>query len=120
MYFDARNGNPGAEDNRVLVYVFRKRDNASMGFIDIPKTGRKSVSYTNQLCVIASTETVQITYATNIFLDPVDFSDPGGYYMVWDRCCRNGTITNIKSPGDAGSLVEQQNFKVYPGFPGNN
>ncbi|MCF2446482.1 gliding motility-associated C-terminal domain-containing protein [Dyadobacter sp. CY345] len=104
LYFDALNGNPGAEDNQVVVYVFRKRDNASIGFVEIPKIERKSVSYTNQLCVISSTETIQITYATDIFLDASDFSDPEGYYIVWDRCCRNGTITNIKSPGDAGSL----------------
>ena len=104
MYFDALNGNPGAEDNQVAVYVFRKRDNAAMGFVRLPKIERKSVSYTNPLCGIASTETIQITYATDIRLENVDFSDSGGYYMVWDRCCRNGTITNIKSPGDAGSL----------------
>ena len=104
MYFDALNGDPGAEDNQVAVYIFRKRDNAAMGFVRIPKIGRKSVSYTNPLCGIASTETIQITYATDILLETSDFGDPGGYYMVWDRCCRNGTITNIKSPGDAGSL----------------
>jgi len=116
MYFDALNGNPGAEDINVRIYVFRKRDNFLMGFIQAPKIGRKSVSYTNPACGIASTETIQITYGTDVILSPENFSDPGGYYMVWDRCCRNGTITNIKSPGDAGSLF----YLEFPPVVKNN
>ena len=116
MYFDALNGNPGAEDGFVNIYVFRKRDNASMGFVRAPKIGRKSVSYTNPLCGIASTETIQITYGIDLRLETVNFNDPGGYYMVWDRCCRNGTITNIKSPGDAGSLF----YLEFPPISKNN
>jgi gliding motility-associated-like protein len=104
MYFDARNGNPGAEDEFVNIYVFRKRDNAAMAAVQVPKIGRKSVSYTNPLCGIASTETIMITYALDVRAESASFNDPGGYYIVWDRCCRNGTITNLKSPGDAGSL----------------
>ena len=37
MYFDAINGNPGAEDPTVFIYVFRKRDNAAIGFLEAPK-----------------------------------------------------------------------------------
>lgn len=116
MYFDALNGNPGAEDSFVNIYVFRKRDNAAMASVQVPKIGRKSVSYTNPLCGIASTETIMITYAMDVRAESANFDDPGGYYMVWDRCCRNGTITNIKSPGDAGSLF----YLEFPPIRRNN
>jgi gliding motility-associated-like protein len=104
MYFDALNGNPDAEDNATNIYVFRKRDNAAIGYVQASKVERKSVSYTNPACGIANLQTYQITYSIDIRLEANVFSDPQGYYMVWDRCCRNGTVTNIKAPGDAGSL----------------
>jgi gliding motility-associated-like protein len=104
MYFDALNGNSGAEDNETNIFVFRKRDNTAIGYVQVPKVERKSVSYTNPQCGIANLQTYQITYSVDVRLDPSLFNDPQGYYMIWDRCCRNGTITNIKDPGDAGSL----------------
>jgi gliding motility-associated-like protein len=116
MYFDALNGNPGAEDQFVNIYVFRKRDNAAIGYLQAPKIERKSVTYTNPLCGISSLETYMITYSATLRLEPADFSDPQGYYMVWDRCCRNGTITNIKNPGDAGSLF----YLEFPPLVKNN
>jgi gliding motility-associated-like protein len=116
MYFDAINGNPGAEDPTAVIYVFRKRDNASMGYLQAPKIERKSVNYTNPTCGISSLETYMITYASDVILNINDFNDPQGYYMIWDRCCRNGTITNIKDPGDAGSLF----YLEFPPLVRNN
>lgn len=116
MYFDAINGNPGAEDQFVNIYVFRKRDNASVGYLQAPKIERKLVNYTNPVCGISSLETIMITYGSDLRLEEATFNDPQGYYMVWDRCCRNGTITNIKAPGDAGSLF----YLEFPPITKNN
>ncbi len=104
LYFDAINGNPDAEDPFVTVYIFRKRDNTLITPVQIPKVERNSVNYINPVCGISSLKTNVITYALDVTATSNDFNDPQGYYIVWDRCCRNGTITNIKSPGDAGSL----------------
>jgi gliding motility-associated-like protein len=104
MYFDALNGNPGAEDGAANLYIFRKRDNAAIGYIPVPKVERKSVTYSNPECGIANLETYMITYSADVRLESSLFDDAQGYYMIWDRCCRNGTITNIQAPGDAGSL----------------
>ena len=57
-----------------------------------------------------------ITYSSDVLLESSAFNDPGGYYMVWDRCCRNGAITNIKSPGTAGSLF----YLEFPPIIKNN
>lgn len=37
-------------------------------------------------------------YVTNVTLA----NNPNGYYLVWERCCRNGTIQNITNPGNVG------------------
>ncbi|CAG4997758.1 hypothetical protein DYBT9275_01845 [Dyadobacter sp. CECT 9275] len=116
MYFDALNGNPGAEDAYVNIYVFRKRDNAAVGYVQAPKIERKSVTYSNPTCGISTLQTYMITYAIDARLEISAFSDPQGYYMVWDRCCRNGTITNIQAPGDAGSIF----YLEFPPIVKNN
>ena len=30
--------------------------------------------------------------------------NPGGYYLAWERCCRNAIITNIENPDDQGMV----------------
>ncbi|MCH8903354.1 MAG: T9SS type A sorting domain-containing protein [Bacteroidetes bacterium] len=40
-------------------------------------------------------------YSRNIFMPPV----PGGYYVVWQKCCRNSTIINIPNPLIVGTTV---------------
>ena len=35
----------------------------------------------------------------------VDFPDnPNGYYLTWERCCRNDVIDNINNPGSVGMV----------------
>ncbi len=104
MYFDALNGNPGAEDEFANIFIFRKRDNVLMASVQTPKIERKSITYANPVCGISTLQTYMITYALDVRLEVTAFSDEEGYYMIWDRCCRNNSITNIKNPGDAGSL----------------
>jgi gliding motility-associated-like protein len=38
-------------------------------------------------------------YVTNQYLPPIQ----GGYYLVYQRCCRNGTIVNLANPGAQGA-----------------
>lgn len=116
MYFDAINGNPGAEDQAVYIYIFRKRDNQLLDRLEVPKIGRNLVNYTNPSCVISSAKTIEVTYALDVQVLTAQLNDPAGYYMVWDRCCRNGTISNIKDPGDAGSLF----YLEFPALHQNN
>lgn len=38
-------------------------------------------------------------YVKSVSLPP----SPGGYYLVYQRCCRNGTIINLSNPGSQGA-----------------
>ncbi len=103
LYFDVINGDPGADDGLVSVGVYAKRTNQFMGYVALNRISSEPVAYTRLTCANASLNTRLIRHSVDLTLDPNVFNDPGGYYMSWERCCRNGTITNIVNPGGAGS-----------------
>lgn len=104
LYFDDVNGNPliKEQDLSVLVYIYRKRDNTVVNTITLPRISITPVNYTNIACAIGSLKTSKLIYSADINLSPFLYDDPEGYYVVWERCCRNGTITNIVDPGNTG------------------
>lgn len=102
LYFDVVNGNPGAFDNFINPWIFRKRDFAKITELFLPFITKTSVPYSIQECARGDLITDRIVYSTTILLDPSDYNDPEGYRIVWERCCRNGTIDNITDPGDSG------------------
>ena len=102
QYFDDVNGLPDAEDFNITLYIFRKRDDVVMRSIVLFNKGSTFVPYTNIDCTIEELVTRRIFYSQEVILDPEDFSDPLGYYVVWERCCRNEVITNILNPGAVG------------------
>ena len=104
LYFDEVNGNPGAKDQTVFVYLFRKRDNALVGSVELPQTSTQLVTYSRPACTRPDLQTRLIRYGIDITF-PQTYNDAGGYYMSWERCCRNGAINNITDPGGAGSAL---------------
>lgn len=104
LYFDSVNGNPGAEDPFVRVGIFRKFDDALMDSLFLPKTNSTLVPYSFPDCSIPELQTKRLTYSAPIQLSPAEYNDFGGYYMSWDRCCRNDIISNLLAPGTQGQL----------------
>ncbi len=45
--------------------------------------------------------TEKAIYTRIITLSPNRYNNTAGYYISWERCCRNAIIQNIQSPGDA-------------------
>jgi gliding motility-associated-like protein len=99
LYFDNYRGNPLAEDYSARVGIFRKRDDLFMQSLVLNNMGSVMVEYTNPICVIAQLNTRKILYSGNITLFSDIYNDPEGYYIVWERCCRNDGISNIILPG---------------------
>lgn len=126
LYFDKRNGNPGALDFEVIVRVFRKRDNAVVvNGIRLSLLETTAVQYKRPECASSgSVVTDRLFYSysiggtpTEYLFDPQDFTDPEGYYISWERCCRNYTVTNIYSedPNTGSTRYAGQTF--YLEFP---
>jgi len=102
QYFDVINGNPEAKDQVINASIFRKSDNVFVTSVVMYYQSENLVPYTNPQCTDDRLVTNRIVYTAEKILDPELFSDPQGYYMVWERCCRNNIITNIIKPDETG------------------
>ncbi len=105
LYFDDLNGSIDALDQSILIAIFRKSDNKKMMDIPINLSSRNPVIYTNPACAtLRSLKTSVLKYIKIVELSPNTYDDPEGYYIVWERCCRNNDIDNIENPRNAGMV----------------
>jgi hypothetical protein len=121
QYFDVLNGNPDAQDLNINARIFRKSDNFPMRVVALSFIKEEPVSYTQPECSNGEIVTKKITYSTTIQLPPSEFSHPGGYYIVWERCCRNYDLTNIFSqdPNVGGQYAGQTFYLEFPAVTKN-
>ncbi|HTF18573.1 MAG TPA: gliding motility-associated C-terminal domain-containing protein [Chryseolinea sp.] len=116
LYFDVLNGSSGARDNAITAAIYRKRDNALMQTVNFSNPSESPVQYTQPSCSNGEIVTTKLIYSTAINLSDTRFGDPQGYYIIWERCCRNYTITNVYSNDPAmSSMAAGQTF--YLEFP---
>ncbi|MBI2269351.1 MAG: PKD domain-containing protein [Bacteroidetes bacterium] len=100
VYRDCYNGLPWF-DSPATVAVY---DSGSVLIrtIDLipPGSDTLPINITNP-CIVppANVCVEQCIYSDTVTLPPI----PGGYTLVYQRCCRNNTILNLVSPGDVGS-----------------
>ena len=104
LYFDQVNGNPGAEDAIVSPYIFRTRDNVFMDSVVLFNNNSTFVPYTQPNCAIGDLVTRRILYTTVLELPPTRYDDPEGYYIAWERCCRNNFVSNINYFGQINTV----------------
>lgn len=116
IYFDKINGAAGAKDPNATVTIYRKRDKALMGSVLLQLSNESNVPYTQPECSNGEIVTTKLLYTSTLTLSPENYGDPEGYYVVWERCCRNYTITNIYSQVPSGASISAgQTF--YMEFP---
>jgi hypothetical protein len=116
IYFDQLNGAEGAKDPSATVSIFRKRDKMLMSSITLTREEETNVPYTQPECSDGEIVTSKLLYTNTLTLSPSQFNDPEGYFVVWERCCRNYSITNIFSqqPGGANISAGQTFYLEFP------
>jgi len=102
LYIDCINGSPSAIDQDKLaeIGVFNS-SNTLVKRLTLTRTGPSRIEGKNFSCVIPPTNACVDLYRfqTTVSLPQI----AGGYQLVFQRCCRNGTIKNINNPGGTGS-----------------
>lgn len=121
LYFDELNGSIGARDPSVDARIFRKRDNRVMMDVFLPLVSETPVSYTQPSCSHGEIVTTRMLYSTVVELSAEQYGDPDGYYLSWERCCRNYSITNIYSddPLSSGLYAGQTFYLEFPAVVAN-
>ncbi|MEM8567780.1 MAG: hypothetical protein AAGF85_15065 [Bacteroidota bacterium] len=118
IYYDEINGNPGARyAPQPVAWIYRKSDNMPMRTVNLPLISEEDVLYSIPECTDDNiVRTDRQVWSALIDLDPTLYNDPGGYYISWQRCCRNYNINNIVSEDpNAGGEGSGQTF--YLEFP---
>lgn len=119
IYFDVLNGQPGAKDQTINAAIFRKRNNTLVTTQVLLLSQQARVPYTQPSCSSGEVVTDRLVYTALITLAAANFGDAEGYYISWQRCCRNYQITNVFSrdpaTGAPANQVAGQTF--YLEFP---
>ncbi|MEZ4805743.1 MAG: gliding motility-associated C-terminal domain-containing protein [Bacteroidia bacterium] len=107
LYIDCYNGNPGAIalDEYANFAVFEGDSGKYLPNLcqSVPRGNPIRVSKTNYNCIKISPNACvdAYEYITTMILPPIK----GGYYISFQRCCRNNTIVNIVSPLSTGDNI---------------
>ncbi|GHN02112.1 hypothetical protein WSM22_36010 [Cytophagales bacterium WSM2-2] len=115
LYFDLVNGNPGARDQVVNARIYRNSDNGVVMDVLMALASESQVNYIQSACG-NFVKLSELVYSATVNLQPDIFNDPAGYYIVWERCCRNYQITNIYS-GDPNSGAQAAGQTFFLQFP---
>lgn len=88
-------------DDPATIFIFDNSGNF-VDSLEIPFPGSTTLPITiNNPCFIPPTDVCveEAIYIKTVNLPPIS----GGYNIMYQRCCRNGTILNLINPGDVGS-----------------
>lgn len=105
LYIDCINGNPQAveSDRNALFAIFYGNTRKMVpGYpVSVSRSGPQRITKTNYNCIAVQPNACvdHYWYERTVTLSP----RTGGYYISFQRCCRNGTITNITDPGGTGA-----------------
>lgn len=103
QYWDETQTLPGNRDPSITLLVFRKQNPTLIERINLSLRETLPLTFDNAACAtLRQLDFTQARYYENIQFDPNTYTDPGGYYIVWERCCRNNGLTNINTSGSDG------------------
>lgn len=101
VYRDCINGVPPFDDPAFMT-IFRG-DGSVYSTLNVALTSSISVPPSNNSPCAPTTAgsacVEEAIYVTTVTLPPLT----GGYYIAYQRCCRNGTILNLVNPGAVGA-----------------
>jgi gliding motility-associated-like protein len=99
LYRDCSNSQAAPFDQDITIGIFSADDNTLYDTIHLDLGSIQPLSYSGPGCVAPPSVCMQAgTYKRIIQLPNRSL----GYYLVWERCCRNTTVVNIQNPNQSG------------------
>lgn len=88
-------------DSQIIVGIFDRGTNQVVDSIVMTLGNTDSLQLAGSLCSPPPEICVESgTYLSTLILA----NNPSGYYLSWERCCRNHTVENIIDPGATGMV----------------
>ncbi|MVM32771.1 T9SS type B sorting domain-containing protein [Spirosoma sp. HMF4905] len=88
----------GNRDALVTLLIYRKQNPILVERITLYIKETLPLTFGNAACAnLRQLNFSQARYYDNHQFDPTLYTDPGGYYIVWERCCRNDGLTNVNN-----------------------
>jgi gliding motility-associated-like protein len=95
----------GNRDVDVVLYIYQKSNKLYKTSVKLSYLRTEQITYQNRACASSRSLNTSVGYYKgSVYLDPAQYNDPGGYFIAWERCCRNDDINNIEDPGDSGMV----------------
>ncbi len=94
-----RGGGPGGTDRLVASY-------------GLPRTGGRGIPGAGPTCGPMNVPLVELTYEAVLIFETSFYTSPNGYYLAWERCCRNQLLTNV-SNGQNEPLATTLRFPAW-------
>jgi gliding motility-associated-like protein len=115
FYIDVPASEPGFDVqlryDPVNLIIYKKRDNSLMERVGVVYRKKTEIVFKNVACALTQNFEILVYEFDydDVYLDPEKYTDPMGYYVVYDKCCRNYKIENIQNAGD-GSILFYTEF----------
>lgn len=126
VFVDCLNGDPNALfEDEINVGLYEKESNTLIdklalklvsGKDDTLKLEQKKCSQKVNFCLQL------VRYELITEFDTEKLNHKQGYYLSWERCCRNGIVNNIQQPASNGMVfyLEVNSFKIPNSSPRMN
>lgn len=113
MYRDCGGGGAMFE-NILRVGIYNKENDELVREISMPRTTIYPIKF-NTGCTSPQLRCVETgVFVVNVTLSKDFFNNTGGYYIQWERCCRNDIIKNIQNPGATPMAFVMEFPSPYP------
>jgi len=105
VYRDCFNGQVGF-DSPAYIFVYDANGVELQQLSLFPPPSDTLPLILNDPCLTAPPDLCveEVIYVANAQFPPI----PGGYYLMYQRCCRNNSILNLSIPGDVGASYVAQ------------
>ena len=105
QFWDETNAVPSAQESFLYINIFRKRNPALMATYILDRRSSDPIVYENAACAKSrKLSTLNAVFNNPIQLETELYTDPEGYYIVWERCCRDNNLSNLANSVDVGMV----------------